>query len=200
MSERIHLIIRVSDDGSAYATSPQAPGLVYGRPSLDALRQGLDEVLSFHFGRPGPFDVAEHHERHYDVAGEELVIRLALDKHLQERQEVFDRIGSVLTVPGQAGALVATIKNLVGEAVYVCAVPSDTLDWLAAQLSGPGDAVVAAVTIADNHLLTLPFAEDDGMHPAWQHLASSLPDTSLSDVIQMNPVVTPPQKVPLALS
>jgi len=199
MSEQIHLIIRLSDDGSAYATSPQAPGLVYGRPSLDALRLDLDEVLAFHLGRPGPFDVTEHHERHYDIAGGELVTRLALDKHLKERQEVYNRIGSVLSVPGQAVSLMSGVTNLVGEVVYVCAVPSDTLDWLAAQLTHPGDALIAAVTIADNHLLTLPFAEDDGTHPTWQHLASSLPDTSLSDVIQMNPVLTPPQKVPLAL-
>jgi len=73
MSEQIHLIIRLSDDGSVYATSPQAPGLVYGRPSLEELRSELQDVLSFHFGRPGPFDVIEHHERHYDIAGRELV-------------------------------------------------------------------------------------------------------------------------------
>jgi hypothetical protein len=36
----------------------------------------------------------------------------------------------------------------------MCAVPSDTLAWLAAQLDGPGDAVIAALTIADQFLLT----------------------------------------------
>ncbi len=53
MSEQIHLIIRLSGDGSVYATSPQAPGLVYGRSSLAELRSDLEDVLSFHFGRPG---------------------------------------------------------------------------------------------------------------------------------------------------
>jgi hypothetical protein len=127
MSRPIHLIVRLSDDGSVYATSPQAPGLVYGRPSLEALRFDLEDVLSFHFGRPGPFEVIEHQERHYDIAGHELVTRVAMDEHFEQRQAVYERIGQVLAVPGQAESLVSAVTNLVGETVYVCAVPSDTL-------------------------------------------------------------------------
>ena len=62
----IHVIIRATDDGF-FATSPQAAGLVYGRPTLEELRAGLDDVLRFHFDEAGPFAVAEHHERHYAV-------------------------------------------------------------------------------------------------------------------------------------
>lgn len=196
MSEQIHLIIRLSDDGSVYATSPQAPGLVYGRASLEELRSELEDVLSFHFGRPGPFDVIEHHERHYDIADRELVTRLAMDEHRDERQVVYERIGQVLSVPGQAESLVSAVTNKVGETVYVCAVPSDTLGWLAAQLDRPGDAFVAALTIADHFLLTLPIAADDGIHPTWSQ-GSSSPETRLSEVVQKIPVVTPPQTVPL---
>lgn len=75
MSENIHVIVRMSGDG-VYATSPQAPGLAYGRPTLEELRAGLQDVLAFHFSRPGPFEVTEHHERHYEVAGRELVTAL----------------------------------------------------------------------------------------------------------------------------
>jgi hypothetical protein len=196
MTEPIHLIIRLSGDGSVYATSPQARGLVYGRSSLEELRYDLEDVLSFHFGRPGPFDVIEHHERHYDIAGRELVTRLALDEHRDERQAVYARLGQVLSVPGQAESLVSSVTNKVGETVYVCAVPSDTLGWLAAQLDGPGDALVVALTIADPFLLTLPIAADDGTHPAWAQ-GSSSPETRLSEIIQKIPVVTPPQTAPL---
>ncbi len=196
MSEQIHLIIRLSGDGSVYATSPQAPGLLYGRPSLEELRSDLEDVLSFHFGRPGPFDVIEHHERHYDIAGRELVTRLAMDEHRDQRQAVYERIGQVLSVPGQAESLVSAVTNRVGETVYVCAVPSDTLGWLAAQLDRPGDALVVALTIADHFLLTLPIAEDDGTHPAWSR-GSSQPETRLSEIMQKIPVVTPPQTAPL---
>src|ERR1017187_1749126 len=196
MSEQIHLIIRLSGDGGVYATLPQAPGLVYGRVSLEELRSDLDAVLSFHFGRPGPFDVIEHHERHYDVADRELVTRLAVDEHRDQRQAVYERIGQVLSVPGQAESLVSTVTNRVGETVYVCAVPSDTLGWLAAQLDGHRDALVGALTIADHFLLSLPIAADDGTPPAWSQ-GSSTPETELSEIVQKIPVVTPPQTAPL---
>lgn len=192
MSESIHLIIRLSSDGSVYATSPQAPGLVYGRPSLKALRSDLQDVLVFHFDRPGPFDVTEHHERHYEVAGRELVTRIALDEHRDQRQAVYDRIGRAMDVPGQAEALVSTVTNKVGEAVYVCTVPSDTLGWLAAQLDGPGDALIAALTTADQFLLTLPIAADEGIHPAWS-IGSYTSETPLAEIVRKIPIVTPPQ-------
>lgn len=199
MSEPINLIIRLADDGSVYATSAQAPGLAYGRPSLEELRADLESVLSFHFERPGPFDVIEHHERHYDIAGHELVTRIAMDEHRGQRQEVYQRIGQVLSVPGQAESLVSAVTNKVGETVYVCAVPSDTLGWLAAQLDGPGDALVAALTIADHFLFTLPVTEADGTHPAWSPDSSS-PETRLSEIMQKTPVVTPPHTAPLEVA
>src|SRR5580693_3977362 len=130
MDEELHVVIRLSDDGKAYATSPQAPGLAYGRHSLAELRTELDDVLSFHLGRSGPFRVVEHIERHYDIAGGELVIRIAQDEHLVTREAAAERIGQVVTIPEQATALVSA-TNALGEAVYVCAVPSDTLGWLA---------------------------------------------------------------------
>jgi hypothetical protein len=198
MSEQIHMILRLSDDGSVYATSPQAPGLVYGRPSLAEWRSDMEDALSFHFGRPGPFNVIEHHERHYDVGDSELVTRLAIDEHLDQRQVVYERLGHVLRVPGQAESLVSAVTNTVGETVYVCAVPSDTLAWLAAQLDGPGDAVIAALTIADPFLLTLPITKDERMHPAWSVASSE--ETRLSEIMQKIPIVAPPQTTPLEVS
>jgi hypothetical protein len=199
MSEQVHMIMRLSDDGSVYATSPQAPGLIYGRQSLAEWRSGLQDVLAFYFERPGPFDVIEHHEHHYDVEGRELVTRLAMDEHRDQRQAVYERIGQVLRVPGQAESLVSAVTNTVGETVYVCAVPSDTLGWLAAQLDAPGDAVIVALTIADQFLLTLPIAKEEGTHPA-RSGASSGPDTRLSEVIRKIPVVTPPHAIPLEVA
>ncbi len=199
MSEQIHMIMRLSGDGSVYATSPQAPGLIYGRQSLTEWRSGLEDTLSFYFERPGPFEVIEHHERHYDIEGRELVTRVAMDENRHQRQAVYERIGQVLRVPDQAESLVSAVTNTVGETVYVCAVPSDTLAWLAAQLDGPGDAVIAALTIADQFLLTLPIAKEDGTHPAWS-VGSSAPDTRLSEIMREIPVVTPPHAMPLEVA
>jgi hypothetical protein len=79
------------------------------------------------------------------------------------------------------------------------AVPSDTLGWLAAQLDGPGDAVIAALTIAGQFLLTLPIAKEEGTHPAWS-VASSASDTRLSEIMRKIPVVTPPHTMPLEVA
>lgn len=193
MDEQLQLIIRLSDDGRAYATSPQAPGLVYGRPSLKELRHDLDGVLSFHFERPGPFRVAEHIERHYDLADGELVIRVAMDAHTKDREAVAKRIFQVAQLPEQARALVSA-ANPIGEAVYVCAVPSDTLGWLGAQLQPtvPGDMINAALTIADCFLFTIPLAigDSDREVPTWP-IGSAAPTTSLGEIMQKTPIVTP---------
>jgi hypothetical protein len=199
VDEELHLIIRLSDDGKAYATSPLAPGLVYGRPSLKELRYDLDDVLSFHFDRPGPFKVVEHVERHYDLAGGELVIRVAVDAHMDEREAVAERIMQVASVPEQAQSLVSA-ANAVGEAVYVCAVPSDTLGWLAAQLqpSVQGDIINAALPIADGFLFTLPVAGDESNRPTWT-VSSAPPAMQLSEVMQKTRIVTPQRLVSLEL-
>lgn len=119
--------------------------------------------------------------------------RLALRPDLRQvcgEQAVYERIGQVLRVPGQAESLVSAVTNTVGETVYVYAVPSGTLARLAAQLDGPGDAVIAALTIAYQFLLTLPIAKEEGTHPAWS-VASLAPDTRLPEVIREIPVVAP---------
>lgn len=191
--EIIHLVIRITGDG-VYATSPQAPGLAYGRPTLAELRADLDDVLSFHFDRPGPFPVLEHHERHYEIPGGELVTRLALDEHRDERQEVHTRIGRVLAIPEQARHLLAGPPNAVGETVYACAVPADTIAWLVDQLDPRGDALVAAMAIADQFVLTLPLSYRNH-RPEIAGVSLDEhghgPDTTVGQVAQATPVVAP---------
>jgi hypothetical protein len=191
--ETVHLLVRVVEDG-LYATSPQAPGLVYARPDLAALRADLDEVLSFHFNRPGPFRVVEHHERHYDVGHGELVTRIANDEHRDERQEVYTRIGRALTVPAQAESLIAGPSNRVGEVVYVCAVPTDTIGWLVDQLDPRGDAAVAALAIAETFVFTIALAYGDGALQVSGDTLGELgytTDTQLAELMRDVPIVTP---------
>lgn len=190
----IHLMVRHNPNG-LYATSPQLPGFAYGRRTLPELRADLQDALSFHFDRPGPFRVAEHHEWHYEVAGNEFVIRVAQDESAHLREQVADRLGVVIKDPAQVDSLAHRPANTVGEVVYVCALPTDNVGWFMAQLDERGDAFHAAITIADSMLLTLPFTHGGG------HL--TLPDrytlgsrsystaTPLSEIIRMIQVVTP---------
>jgi hypothetical protein len=198
MTGEIHLFVRAAEDGHAYATSPQAPGLLYGRESAEDLERDLQGALSFHFERPGPFQIIEHCERHHDIDGRELVIRMAIDDHQAERTAVCERIGHALNVPEQAESLLSAATNAVGETVYVCAVPSDTIGWLEAQLDPRGDAFVAALAIADGFLLALPFAVNDGTRSSWRPVTYG-PATTLSEVMQRSTVVTPPQLARLEL-
>ncbi|WP_405085041.1 hypothetical protein [Microbispora sp. NBC_01389] len=161
MPEIINVIIRSGpDDRDLYATSPQAPGLVYGRETLEDLRAELQDVLSFHFGGPGPFAVVEHHERHYEMAGGELVTRMALDEHVHDRQAVYAALGRAAGHKDQAAGLVAAPANALGEVVYVCAVMPDTIGWIADQLEQRGDAINIAVSVADAMILTAPATYD----------------------------------------
>ena len=157
----IQLIVRRLD-GTYYATSPQASGLAYGRSTLAELRAGLDEVLSFHLDRAGPHSVLEHDERHHEVGDRELVIRLAMDEHRAERQEVQERLRRALAVPEQAEALITGPVNLVGEVLYICVVPSDTLSWVVAQLDPRGETATIAVAVGDELLLTFRVSTGGG--------------------------------------
>ncbi|GAA2250569.1 hypothetical protein GCM10010402_01730 [Actinomadura luteofluorescens] len=193
MAEVIHLIVRSVEDG-LYATSPQAPGLAHGVSSLSELRAEIDEVLAFHFDRPGPFQVVEHHERHYEIAGGELVIRIALDEHRKEREEVHKRLGRALTVQDQARSLVATSVNRVGEAVYVCAVPSDTIGWLAEQFDPRGDALTVAVAVAEPFIVTVPFRygeEDPVLGTVGITQEGYTLRSTLGEVLRETPIVRP---------
>lgn len=71
------------------------------------------------------------------------------------------------------------------------AVPTDTLGWLAAQLAGSGDALVAALNTADHYLLTSPFVAGEELHPGWS-IGPSTAETLLSEVVERLPIVTPP--------
>jgi hypothetical protein len=191
--EVIHLLIRDTGEGF-YATSPQAPGLAYGRATRADLRADLDDVLTFHFDRPGPFHVIEHHERQYEFDGRELVTRIALDEHRDDRQEVYSRLGRALAVPDQLRSLLEGPVNGLGEIIYVCALTTDTIGWLAAQLDPRGDAVTVALAIADPFVFTVPIASGDG---AVAMAGVSIRDrgytleTTLGELLRDTPIVQP---------
>lgn len=199
-AELIHLIVRKTASGF-YVTSPQAPGFIFGRETLKAVKTDLQDALSFHFDEPGPFHVLEHYEQHYQIADGELVTRIANDKFLSERKVVYERLSDVLRDESQAISLAHGITNLVGECVYVCTLPQDTIGWLADQLDERGDAFSVAILVADHMLLTLPFAYGEKHRgiPETFTLASSQYDrnTLLSEVIQATNVVTPIPRLPV---
>ena len=190
MTDLIHLFVREESDGSVYATSPQAPGLVYGEPDLKALRQGVQDVLAFHFDEPGPFKVVEHHEYCYDVADHELVVRVAFDKHIADRQTVQERIRAAMSVPEQARDLADIPANKVGEVVYVCAVPSDTTAWLGDQLDPrSSDAFMVSASVSEVLLYAVLMAK--GEEYAWGELIEAQQNMTVAEVMRKTAIVGP---------
>ncbi|MEV0642281.1 hypothetical protein AB0I77_46675 [Streptomyces sp. NPDC050619] len=155
----------------------------------------LQDAIAFHLGQEGPFQVVEHHERHYDISDGELVTRLAQDAHAADRQIVYERLGRTIRDSRQAKSLIQGVPNAVGEVVYVCSVPSDTLGWLSEQLSEPDDAFYAAVTVGEEMLMTLPFAHGEAYSGASDIYTAGTrgydKDTRLSEIIQETRIVTP---------
>ena len=160
--ESVHMVVRKSATGQdVYATSPQAPGLLYGCPTLDELRSQYQDVLKFHLKEPGPFVIQEHRECHYGISGGELVIRMALDDHAPARRPTFDTLNqAAVTDQAQTQGLVSAAANAVGEVVYICGLLHDTLGWVLDQLPPRGDIANVAVPVAGLLLVTVPFAYD----------------------------------------
>jgi hypothetical protein len=165
------------------------------------MRADLQNALAFHFDSPGPFHILEHHERLYVIDGAELVTRIAMDDLSDEREIVYRRMGEIIKIKAQAEALAHGVTNLLGESVYVCALPQDTLGWLMDQLDERGDALSAAVVVADQMLLTLPFAYGSAyaeLEDTYKLGGSNFDrETRLSEIIQATNVVTPMPKSPI---
>jgi hypothetical protein len=137
--------------------------------------------------------VLEHHEQHHEIEGGELVTRIAVDEHSDKRREVCARLGRVLTVPGQARSLLEGPPNRVGEVVYVCALPSDTIGWVAAQLDPRGEAVRVAVAIADLFVFTVPIMSGAATQVAGESIGERgyTLETTLGELVRDTPILQP---------
>jgi hypothetical protein len=185
----VNVIVRAEDDGTFFARSPQVPGLAYGSSSLKELRAGLDDVLALALDRPGPFQVTEHHERRFETAGREVVVRLAVDEKYEQRREVYARLVRAVSVPDQVEALLDAPADVVGEILYLCAVPSDTVTWIAAQLD-PGGAATLAVAVADELLLTYRVHADTSANRPGAPVRHSGSET-VADIMRTRSIVRP---------
>jgi hypothetical protein len=103
-------------------------------------------------------------------------------------------LGRALTVPAQALSLLEGPANRVGEVVYLCAVPSDTIGWLVGQLDPRGDAAVVAVAIAEPFVFTVPVTSGDGTaQVAGVSIAERgyATGTTLGELVRDTPIVQP---------
>ncbi|THJ49411.1 hypothetical protein [Candidatus Frankia alpina] len=152
MTRAVSVIVR-RDGVSWSAWSPQCPGLAMAEPTAAELRSALPDALAWYFDGDRDLDMQIHLEQ--ELRG--VVIRIAQDAQVWERQLVAERLGAALGVDSQAAELRSATRNSAGEIVYVCALLSDPISWLAAQVDDEADEVVVTLPSVESMLWTLQF-------------------------------------------
>ncbi|MCM3922189.1 hypothetical protein ND748_11040 [Frankia sp. AiPs1] len=179
MGRPVTLIVR-QDGFSWSAWSPQYPGLAMVQPAAADLRAVLPEVLAWYFGEDAAIEPQVHCER--QLHG--VIVRLAQDAQLYERERVAERLGAALGVASQRAQLRSGPVSGAGEVTFVCALQSDRISWLTAQMEDDNDAVVALLPVAETMLWAIRFGPvGDGSAAAVQPSAYP-PDTTLGEVIR----------------
>jgi hypothetical protein len=80
--------------------------------------------------------------------------------------------------------------NVAGAVVYVCALPTDTMGWVADQLDPRGDAVTLAVAIAEGFVLTIPMILDQSADETLSAYGYTR-DTTVAEIVRKSPIVRP---------
>lgn len=184
---KINLIVRPTASG-VYARSPQCRGLVVGRPSVEDLKNDLDDILAFYFNRPGPFDVLGHEENVREIDGMDIVLRCATDEHYRARTTIADRVIAALRDSTQRADLLSYPTDKVGEIVFIAVLANDTLGWIASQLDDSGEPAVIAAPVGEGLIWTnvVSYGDPDGSKmEQLSETAADLPNGSDTTVGQM---------------
>ncbi len=180
------MIVR-EDEPSWWAWSPQCPGLTAGEETEVELLRSLPGTIAWCFedDHPGEdFDMRVHVER--EVGG--VFLRVARDEQHAARQEVADRIIVALADPDLAERLRAAPPNWAGEVVYICALPTDTRDWLDNQIEEGDGTVNVVVPLSSNVLWVRAYGDQPASVPANAELPTNMGDpmrqATFADVAQ----------------
>lgn len=138
----IDLILR-EEAGAWGAWSPTVVGLYVTADSAHECARLAAKAADAELDEPVGF-VRVHHERIVDG----LVIRVAGQRHgFETRVAVAQRLEDLIHYNRAEIDDDGLIRNSAGEVVFVCALPDDTVGWLAAQLDRRGDGVQVAVVL-----------------------------------------------------
>ncbi|WP_052710666.1 hypothetical protein [Pseudofrankia sp. DC12] len=154
MAELVDLIVR--QDGDTWAAwSPRCPGLaIIQVTESDLVREARSAVREY------LADPKAELRLHVESEVRGVVFRVCQDEHQWARHHVVDRLAAVLGDSNQAADLAARDANALGDVVFVCAMPTDTLDWVERQME-PGDALNMAISVADALIWVRTFRSGD---------------------------------------
>ncbi|CAO5251636.1 hypothetical protein [Frankia sp. AgKG'84/4] len=177
MGRPVSVIVR-QDGPSWSAWSPQCPGLAMVQPAAAEPRTVLPEVLAWYFGEDTEIDPQVHHER--DLQG--VIVRIAQDDHLYERELVAQRLGEAIEEAGLRASLRGGPVSG-GQVTLVCALQSDRVSWLAAQMERD-DAVVVLLPVAETMLWAVRFGAGREGEGAAVSVSAYPPQTTLGEVMR----------------
>lgn len=149
------------------------------QPAGAELRDVLPEVLGWYFGQDTEIELQVHHER--ELHG--VVLRIAQDAQLYERERLAGQLAEALGEAGQRARMRSEPVSAGGEVTLVGALQSDRISWLAAQMDD-NDVLVALLPVAESMLWAVRFGtgtgagQDDAVIP----LAAYSGDATLGEV------------------
>lgn len=193
MPDVIHVMLTDYGQFGWGISSPQLPELIGGRETYQELVKDLDELIVFGGGSVDAPRLVHVQTHRMLENGDELVVRVALDAHDKERLTVAARLNSALGLTGQVTNMLNVPRRPTGEALFVCALPSDTLGWLGDQMEDQ-DAlcVVTSVGNGDESMIRVQFLThgeallSSGVEPHQPTTADAMGftrSTTLSEVI-----------------
>lgn len=140
--------------------SPQLPGLSAGRDTAEELLTELPEILAL-VGKQYPSDQFQQHTEHiHSVPDVDLILRIAADSHLEQRQHVFAQVKAALAISEQRERFTQYPRNRIGYVTVICAVESDHIGRISSQLDPTGDSAVVCATADDSSLWVMPITND----------------------------------------
>lgn len=137
----IELILR--DEADTWgAWSPTVEGLFVSADSAHECVRRAKKVADAELGEP--VNVFGHHERVLDG----LVIRVAGQRgDFTQRVGVAQRIEALIRYDRAQIDDEGLTRNALGEAIFVCALPDDTIGWLSRQMDQRGDGLIVAALL-----------------------------------------------------
>jgi hypothetical protein len=173
-NDTVHILLTDYGHYGWGVTSPQLPELTGGRQTYDELQADLDEILAFGGAsedQPRTLHIQKHHVL---ASGDEILIRVAVDTKADARWFAAKQLIAALNRPAQTQHMLAIPRRPTGEALFICAEPSDTIGWISEQFD-EGDAASVVVSASTEMIRAQPFAHRPSAG------AENPPQTSLAE-------------------
>ncbi|GAA1332377.1 hypothetical protein [Saccharothrix algeriensis] len=168
-------------------SSPQLPELIGGRESYEELVADLDKLLAFGGATDGNPRLLHLQKHRVLMSGDEFLIRIARDSKFDARWTAGQQLTAALNIADQLTPLLSVPRRPTGEALFICAEPTDTVGWIVRQLD-KNDAACVVISASSEMIRTQFFGTGsvEGDDSPWATLSELgwTEETTLSEIIR----------------